>query len=702
MDVPAEPASREDLARAWWAALRATCYMPLPAGQAANLIAGLLDRLVEALTQDTFAPHPAAEVGARLVKDGFVGARSLGVTLELLAQTLPTQAELQPVAGLSGKVASLLGELASGYATALRRRTLDQQEEVKSALVRSIRMGEAKFREVFDAAPLGIAISRLDGPITDTNITLGEILGQTPASLTDCDIRELFHPEDAGLLAAIYQNLANGQRSRFRARVKLLDANGDTTWASLAVSLLRDAEGTPTHHVTMVEDVTDVHLLEERLRHQTLHDLLTGLPNQEYFWIHLQTVLERARPGTTITLCKIDLDGFAVINDGHGHEAGNLVLRAVATRLKQLVEDQPAMVARFGADEFVIVIEESANPPDLVALAKAINSELSEPVYHGDYGLAVSAGIGLARRPAHGSEAAELVRIADTTLHRAKRIGRAQWGLDDPHADAGERAQYTLAMAMPGAWENGQVTLRYQPLVRLDPVAADCKRIVAVQALLHWEHPARGVLAPEECVALGEQTGLVISIGPWMLQQACAALRAWRDLLGTGTPPLRVDLTAHLAHDPDLMAVLRDALNSTRLRPEDLQLGIPIGPIFAGCHDTEDNLRALADAGVGIVLTRYGQTIGNLAMLENRPVQAVDITDPSVRVSALQPDSIVREALGALVPLIRRTGTAVVVGNVDSAEEADWWRSIGLDSARGAAFAASCEPEHIPALLTAQ
>ena len=676
--------------------------MPLPAGQGTPLIAGLLDRLIEMLTEATFAPRPAAEVGARLVENGFVGARSLGVTLEVLAKALPAQAELQTAASLPGKVASLLGELASGYATALRRRTLDQQEEVKSALVRAIREGEARFREVFSSTPVGSAISELNGAITQTNAALADILGYAPVELVGRDVHELFHPEDAKLLTATYRNLAEGQRSRFRARVKLLDAKGDTTWASLAASVLRDAEGTPTHHVTMVEDVTDAHLLEERLRHQTLHDLLTGLPNQEYFWIHLQSVLERARPGETVTLCKIDLDGFAVVNDGHGHEAGNLVLRSVATRLKQLVADQPAMVARFGADEFAIVIEESANPPDPVALAKAINSELSEPVYLGEYGLAVSAGIGLVRRRANGIEAAELVRIADTTLHRAKRIGRAQWGLDDPHADAGERARYTLAMSMPGAWENGQVTLRYQPLVRLDPAAADTGRIVAVQALLHWEHPERGVLVPEECVALAEQTGLVISIGLWMLQQACAALRAWRDLLGTGTPPLRVDLTAHLAHDPDLMAVLRDALNATRLRPEELQLGIPVGPISAGCHDTEDNLRALADAGVGIVLTRYGQSIGNLAMLENRPVQAVDITDPSVRVSAQQPDSIVREALGALVPLIRRTGTAVVVGGVDCAEEADWWRSIGIDSARGAALAAPCEAEHVPALLAAR
>ncbi len=676
-----------------------TAYVPLSQDQIAHFLRGLLDGLIDALTQATFSPRAAADVGARLVRRGFAGERSLGVTVEILAQALPAQDELGTVAGLPDKVASLLGELASGYATALRRWTLDQQEEVKSALVRAIRESEARFREVFTSTPVGIAISQLNGPMTQTNDALSDILGYPPTELVGREVGSLFHPDDAAALAAAYQGLVDGPRSRFRTRAKLLAANGDTTWAYLAVSLLHDAAGTPTHHVTMVEDVTDVHLLEVRLRHQTLHDLLTGLPNQEYFWIHLTTVLERAKPGATVTLCKIDLDGFAVVNDGHGHEAGNLVLRSVAGRLQRLVAGQTVLVARFGADEFAVVIEDSPSPPDLATLAKDINAELSEPVYLGEHGLSVSAGIGLVRSPARGIAAVELVRAADATLHRAKRIGRGQWGLHDPPADAAERARYALATAMPAAWENGQVALCYQPLVRLDPTADDAGRIVAVQALLHWQHPERGLLAPEECAALAEQTGLVLSIGPWMLQQACAALRGWRDQLGAATPPVRVDLTTHLAQDPDLVAVLHGVLNQTRLRPQDVQLGIPVELVVDDRGAAEDNLRTLAEVGVWTVLTRYGQAVGNLATLECLPVRAVDVTDQLVRLTDEQSASAVREALTTLVPLIRRTGTAVVVAGIDSAEQADWWRHAGADSARGTAFAGPCPPEDIPARL---
>lgn len=693
------PGSRDELTHAWSDALSATAYVPRSEDQVTHLLGDLLDRLIDTLTQATFSPHAAVEIGAQLVAAGFAGGQSLGATVQFLTQALPANEELSTVAGLPGKVAALLGALTSGYVTALRRQTLDQQEDVKRALTRAIRDSEARFREVFTSTPVGLGISELTGQLTKTNSALSDILGYTPAELAGRDVHDLFHPEDAGGLAVAYQDLAEGHRPRFRARVKLLAATGDPIWVSVGVSVLRNGQGKPTHHVTMIEDISDQHYLEQRLREQALHDVLTGLPNQEYFWIHLQAVLERAHPGATVTLCKIDLDGFSVINDGHGHDGGNLVLRSVAKRLQQLVSGQDAMVARFGADEFAIVIEDSRDPVSLVTLAKNINAELSEPVYFGDHGLAVSTGIGLVRRPARGTAAAELVRVTDTALHRAKRIGRGQWGIDDPPADARDRARYTLATAMPGAWENGNVTLRYQPVVRLNPATDDADRILAVQALLHWEHPEHGVLAPEECLALAEQTGLTLSIGPWLLQQACAALRDWRDRLAGASPLIRVDLTTCLAQDPDLMAVLHDALDSTRLRPQDLQLGIPTGPLVAGCPGCEDNLHTLADAGFRTVLTHYGQAVGNLVTLQSQPVQAVDITDPLVSVAAHQPDSVVRKALIALLPLIHDTGATVVVSGIDTAEQADWWRSIGADFARGTAFAPACKPDEIPTLL---
>ncbi|MGH4001439.1 MAG: PAS domain-containing protein, partial [Pseudonocardiaceae bacterium] len=211
--------------------------------------------------------------------------------------------------------------------------------------------GEHRLQEVFDSAPLGMVISQPDGTITATNPALTEILRYPAAQLAGRNVSELFHPDDAAALRVAYQGLMEGKPVPLRGRAKLLAANGDTVWVALTVSQLCDPAGNPTYHITMVEDFTDRQLLELRVRHQSLHDLLTGLPNRLHFAIHLEALLERDRKAA-VMLCKIDLDGFGVVNDGLGLGIGDLLLRSVAARLQSLVADERAFVARFDADEF--------------------------------------------------------------------------------------------------------------------------------------------------------------------------------------------------------------------------------------------------------------------------------------------------------------------------------------------------------------
>jgi diguanylate cyclase (GGDEF)-like protein/PAS domain S-box-containing protein len=684
MDSPDQRGSLVGLARIWSDAVSPTAEVPLPGDRIEECLLEQLDQLIDALQQEHFCPEPGTEVGAKLVARGFTGEQCLGRTVDILGNALLAQPELDTVNELPAKVVSLLGALASGYVTALGRRTLAQQA--------------AWFREVFDSAPVGMVISRLDGTITETNGALTDILHYPPADLAGRDVVELFHADDAASLRTAYQALTDGKRRRFQRRVTALTARGDTTGVALTISLLRDPVGIPTHHATIVEDVADQQLLEQRVRYQSLHDLLTGLPNRLAFAIHTEALLER-EPTAAVMLCMIDLDGFGIISDGLGIGIGDLLLRSVAERLESLVADESAFVARLDADEFAILIEESPTTPNAATLAARINAELSEPVYLARRGLAVSACVGIARRTAGETDCRELIRAAEATLHRVQRTGRGQWGLFDPAADAEQRARYALATAMPEAWENGQVTLRYQPLVRLDSAAMDSDRMVALATLLRWDHPERGIAAHEDCLALAEQTGLVLTIGPWMLRHACEQLRGWRDELGPTVPPIRVDLATHLAGDPDLVAVVRDALRAAQLRPEDIQLGMPVEVIVAGHGDALDNVDTLADIGVPTVLTRYGQAVGNLILLESLPVHGVELTGSLVRAAAQQPDSMVHSALAGLIPLIRRTGIAVAVAGIDDDAQADWWRGAGADSARGAVFAPAVAGQAVPPLL---
>ncbi|MGH3549965.1 MAG: putative bifunctional diguanylate cyclase/phosphodiesterase [Pseudonocardiaceae bacterium] len=684
MNSPDQRGSLVGLARAWSDAVSSTAEVPLPRERIEECLLEQLDHLVNALGQAPFCPEPGTEVGAKLVARGFTGEQCLGRTVEILGHALLERPELRTVDGLVSKVGSLLGALSSGYVAALGRRSLADRGDW--------------FREVFDSAPVGMVLSRLDGTVTEANRALIEILHHRSADLAGRDVGELFLPDDAASLRAVYQALTDGRRGRFQGRTTAVTARGDTTGVALTVSLLRNPEGVPTHHVTIVEDVADQQLLEQRVRYQSLHDLLTGLPNRLHFAIHTEAVLERNR-SFPIMLCKVDLDCFGIISDGLGIGIGDLLLRSVADRLESLVAGERAFVARFDADEFAILIEETPSTPNDRTLAARINAELSEPVYLAGRALAVSACVGIARRTAGETDPRELIRAAEATLHRAQRTGRGQWALFGPIDDAEQRSKYALATGMPEAWENGQVTLRYQPLVRLDPAAVGTGRIVAFAGLLRWEHPDGGITEHEDCLALAEQTGLVLSIGPWMLRHACEQLRGWRDQLGAAVPPIRVDLATHLTQDPDLVAVVHDALQAAQLRPEDIQLGMPVEVIVAGHGDALDNVATLADIGVHTVLTRYGQAVGNLVLLESQPVHGVELAGSLVRTAAQQPDSVVRPALASLVPLIRRTGAAVAVAGIDAAEQADWWRGAGADSARGGAFAPPVTAEDVLALL---
>jgi PAS domain S-box-containing protein len=250
----------------WAKALSTTAYVPRSGREIERLLRSLLDELFDSLSGPGFNPGAAREVGVRLVAENFIGEQSLSRTVEVLGQALPVQPELRDVPRLGSKMICLLGALAAGFAAALRARTLDQQEQVKQALLRArqnaergLRVSEARFRELFASAAVGLAISDLNGTLVEANQALGEILGASAADLIGRSVLELLHPADAGALQSACQELRTGQRARVRLaqQVRLRTADSEPAWAYLAVSLLHDAEGEPTHQVTVVREIPD-------------------------------------------------------------------------------------------------------------------------------------------------------------------------------------------------------------------------------------------------------------------------------------------------------------------------------------------------------------------------------------------------------------------------------------------------------------
>jgi diguanylate cyclase (GGDEF)-like protein len=465
----------------------------------------------------------------------------------------------------------------------------------------------------------------------------------------------------------------------FRERRLLRRSKGDEALVYLSASVLRDPDGTQ-YHVTTAEDISDKHLLEDQLRFQSTHDSLTGLANRQHFIGRLEEALGGKRAVKEITVFHIDLDGFSAVNDGPGRPVGDRLLQIVAGRLKDVVADETATVARLDADEFGILIENSPTTPSAATIAARINDELSEPVYVSGHGVAATASIAVLQRPSPNADPLDLLQATDITLRRLKASGRRQWGFVDQAQDARDRERFNLAASIPGAFESGQIDLEYQPLFAIED-----RRIVAVQALLRWNHTELGCLDHNRCVAVLEETGLSLPIGRWMLSRACEQVQSWRDRLADRTPRLYVELTRQQASDQDLISTVSTALNETGLPSESLILGMPVQALCMVDGLAEDNLDVLVDLGITAVLHEFGTTGGDLACLEDLPVQAVKMARRVVTrvMRGADKESLFARATRDLVPLVRGTGASVFVSGIETEEQLEWWRGVGADTAQG-------------------
>ncbi|MCO1577972.1 EAL domain-containing protein [Crossiella sp. SN42] len=694
--------NRAELAGQWLHEISRTVYVPRSQAEIAAFLRELLDELVEELLAPAGGLARAGEVGKRLVAGQFTPAESLLCTMKVLGSGLPRLAELAGAPELVQRVVLALGAVSAGYAEATRQRTFEQQEDVKQALLRAkdnaeraLRGSEARLREVFTSSVVGIAITELDGTFVHFNQALCGILGQDPADLRGRRLMDFVHADTAAEVTRAYDALFAGRLDRFRVMARLRKGDEETGFAYLAVSLLRDEQGEPTGCVTMVEDVTELKLVQDRLHHQALHDRLTGLANRQFFLSRLESVLGRIDPATGMSLYHLDIDGFGMINSGLGHEVGDQVLRLVADKLRALVDNEKALVARFGGDEFAILIEHTASTPDVATMAARINEELSEPVYLNERGVAVSASIGVVQQQAGRIKPVELLRAAAATLRRVKASGRRQWGLHDQDADRRDRERFALAATMPGAWENGQLRLLYQPVRQL----AD-DRLAGVEVLLHWAHPDLGEIRHDECVRLAEETGLTILIGQWMLRAACEQLALWQQEFQIRMPPIGLRLGRSQAADPDLVGDVRKVLDGFAIAPDQLWLGVPAAALLAGFGEIEDNVETLADMAVPVLLDEFCCGTDELTLLDELAVSSVRLSPRLVhRLGQPAPPGLLADAVETLLPMVHRLEAAVLMDGVGTAEHARRCRDLGADLAQGSFFGSPGPPATMSAVL---
>jgi diguanylate cyclase (GGDEF)-like protein/PAS domain S-box-containing protein len=697
-DRPDDARTRLILARKWAYVLHDNVFLPIGVPELERELGELLEVICAVAHSDPFDPKPAAQVGARLVRIGCTNAQALPCTVDILGRGLLALPEFQPVERYAEPIVLGLGALAGGFAEANRLLTFEQQENMKLSLLKAVRdakwqvrESEARFDEVAMSSASGIIITDQDGRLIRANGAVADILGHTASELTGLTLFDLVHPDFRAVLRDDYKDLLDGRKERIKQPQRLLRKDGEIARITLTASVLRSDGDRPSHFVTVIEDGTELMLLQGELNRQALHDVLTGLPNRQYFSTHVEIALRRAEPQYGVTLFHLDLDAFAMICNGLGRRVGDHLLVAVSQRLRNVVAAEKAMVARFDGDEFGILVENTASTPGVSDLVARFNQELSEPIYVDGHGVAVSASIGVVHRPSRAADSAELLRAADFTLRRAKAAGRGQWELFHADQDARDRRNYTLAAAMPGAWETGEISIVYRPTADLAT-----GRIAFVEALLRWDRPDLGVLHHEQIVDLAEQTGLILSLGEWLLQEGSQQAKWWRQRAGRDLP-LLIGLTAHQSSDADLVSRV---VRKVEWQPEQLIAGIPVRALRSA--EAVDNLGVLADMGVQTMLDDFGTAPDELAYLEDVPANYVRFARRLVERQANSPVyAPLTAALTTLVPLVHRADAKVIVDGVHTAEQANWWSMAGADYAIGDLYGSACPPGDLAVRLSA-
>ncbi len=446
----------------------------------------------------------------------------------------------------------------------------------------------------------------------------------------------------------------------------------------------------------VLADALERHSADEALRHRVLHDSLTGLPNRLSFVDSLRDALRRSiASGSPVGILFLDLDHFKLINDSIGHHAGDDLLQAVAPRLRAHLRPGD-IVARFGGDEFGILVDRLTDEEEALAIADRVAGAFSEPYPMGgaDHFVTASIGIAVARPTGHEPVDAELlIRDADAAMYRAKERGRGRCELFDAAMRARAARRLETERELRHALDRDELELHYQPVIALGS-----GEIVGLEALVRWNHPGRGLLDPGEFVSIAEDSGLIEPIGGWVQETACSQALGWHELRPDQRPlDVAVNLSARQVAHRDLADSVREILNRTGLDPVNLRLEVTESVLVEESASATATLEALSEIGVRLVLDDFGTGYSSLAYLNRFPFDALKI-DRSF-VDGLGVEQERTAIVEAVIGMARALSLDAIAEGVENEAQLSELRRLGCDFAQGHLFSRPLAPQKVTTLL---
>ena len=547
------------------------------------------------------------------------------------------------------------------------------------------RRSEDRFRALVQHASDVIAVVAADGTIGYASPAIARVLGYRAEERQAANAFDLLHPDDRDKGLALRAAALAGPASSAPVEVRVRHRDG--TWRHLEI-IATDLRDHPDVGgiVLNSRDVTERRALEERLRYQAHHDPLTGLANRARFLEGVAAALARGRAAVLF----LDLDRFKVVNDSLGHAVGDRLLVATAARLRDCTVPGD-LLARLGGDEFTVLLAPGSGLDAARRRAKRVLAALAVPFPIDGHAVVVTTSVGVAFGEA-GGRAAELLRDADVAMYQAKQAGKARYAVYDGSMRAAAVMRLALESDLRQALERDELRVYYQP-----KVALATGRIAGVEALVRWQHPTRGLLAPGTFIPLAEETGLILPLGRWVLAAACAQLVAWRERYPASGLLLGVNVSARQLQRGDLAAEVAAILAASGLAPGALKLELTESVLMEDAVATGRAIRDLRGLGVQLILDDFGTGYSSLAYLKRLPLDALKIDRSFVAGLGTDPEdaAIVR----AVVSLARALDLLVVAEGVETAEHAAALRALGCDLGQGMHFAAPLPPDELATLL---
>jgi diguanylate cyclase (GGDEF)-like protein/PAS domain S-box-containing protein len=541
---------------------------------------------------------------------------------------------------------------------------------------------EERFRRAFDDAPVAMALVSPRGRVLQGNRELRERTGHDrPEGLWFWD----FVPtEDRWSLAASWPPEDDGPESERR----YVRADGNLGWILWRHSLIRDDNGRPDHYISQGVDITARKRDAERLDHQAHHDPLTNLPNRTLFDRVLAAAIER-RPelGGHVAVVFADIDNFKVINDSLGHRTGDELLIAVSERLAEELRPDD-VIARFGGDEFVILLERVEDLEDVRGVADRLAEALHAPFVLDGQQRFVSASFGVALAESDDVQADDLLRDADAAMYQAKEQGKARMEIFDESLRTRAVERLELEAGLRDALAGGQLELHYQPEITLED-----GRLFGTEALLRWKHPQHGLISPARFIPIAEQSGLIVPIGEWVLSTACHQAAEWI-AAGREDFVMSVNLSPRQLSSPNVAQVVADTLQASGIPASALCLEITESAIMEDPEAAHAILQGLKALGVRLAIDDFGVGYSSLSHLKYLlPVDVIKI-DKSF-IDGLLDSGDSRAIVTAIVQLAHALGVQAVAEGVESSEQAEALRALDCHIAQGYHFAKPLPAAHL-------